>query len=392
MELKPSKKVTFNLEKDEYIGQIATFKCDEILILLNQKLSGDITIGDVRTGKKKGERIIAYNIKNGNSKEIITSQQILNSKYYKHIEDQYNYYHKDDLYPQVVLELIEIKRYPFINIKSKYHMDRKLKYDAIKKEYFMKNPVFLEEKDESKYHISFYKNYTDLQIDHNDYVLRCEGNRQIEIEHKNQTKKNIIKLSRNKIKRDHSGTVKEIFADPKKSFILVDNYIQLDKNKEQRELRVYDITTGKLIKDFVGDIEKICPEIRNKQGAGHTKAAHLRSVIFGKRYNFMLLIFGIAAILCDLKSLQVSPTYVYRCPFTNFLCLSSDEKKIIVYDEWKSKEILLFDNPLAKVEDPDEPERIEYLHTKSPKAYGEKEFFINIVGKKIKVDKSFLFS
>ena len=351
-----------------------------------------ITTKDVKKHKKYGRKHFILDLKNRETMYEIDSREILNSPECQFLCNNNDYSQYLNTFKTV--RLFEKKKKIFLN----FHPHRPLKnwilqYNCANHtcEKVKKQKIKEQKKTESPkkyrmeiYHHSNQSSRIDESIHHDDYTVNFDNKGDLNIEHKKSKKTVEIELTNPS--KDNASMLHKISACPKKGspYIAVYTLKMKKSGNWPKTIQLYDIKTGKPVKAF----QNIIDYLNENQ---HYKKHIFERVIFGKKGDFILFVFNKAIILCDLKLFKIIGSYKSNGnKALYFVSLTSNEEQIMLSPD--KYNICIFKNPCVKIEDPDEPERIEYLRTKCPKTVGKKEFFISVGGKKIKVDKSFLFS
>ena len=328
------------------------------------------TIEDIKKGKANGGSIILFDLKNTKKIGEIKYKDIFNSPGCSSLD---NNEHFVKILPNKTT-ITETKNNLHLNLICS-NKNKIIQYDLIKKECTVK-----EKKPAQEYRPYKMSLICGDPIGCNGSIIKHEAYR--------------VSIEKQKLCITYKDTQKKVYIDLAKNMhlcsIFVSNKIgsrclviqNLIRGNGVRQTFLYDIETGKC-RAYIDNLNK-----------DDRLLDSIKDITFGKNDDFMLLTYEHALRLYDLKLFKPKAISTFKNSIgwkgASIAYFSSDDKQIVLL---LNNRIYIYENPLAKVEATDEPERIEYLQKeKCPKSCGEKEFFIKIGSIKIKVDKPFLFS
>ena len=361
-----------------------------IICTKNTNLYPDTTIKEIKEGEVNTGSIILFDLKNKKKIDEITYQDIFNSPACSSLDDDE---HCINMHPMQTI-ITEIKGCPFLNLISS-KKNKVIRYNLTKKEFKLFEMLQLQKQFEP----------TELEIELKMLKQKHSGVNMITHSTTHKTIGNyFVKKERDKLFIQYKNNQREIVINlpeyiNKNSLcyrIFTNNkqegqHLLLQREECGQTDGVYKCKVKKYLYNL--KTEKLINEFENFKKLSSEFGCAINDVIFGKNEDFMVLVSDCTLILYNLNTLMPEAKFCFnKYEGPSNVHLSSNEKQIIFFTPHDNI-IHVLHNPLAKTEDPDEPERIEYLQKeKCPRTNGEKEFFIKIGGKKIKVDKTFLFS
>jgi len=282
---------------------------------------------------------LGLNIYNLNTKNLLLEldTQILNKK-----RNRFNFLNTT---------FTDEKDCPFLNFSTKKWV---LQYDPIAKTTTQLKKKKQTTKKDRTYNIciSFWDRECHSKINHHDYTVIINSDRNFQIMRENQD--NVI------IQSSKRGQEYMLFASPKKDSCYlvfhsgIPTVLREDNPGEYTQYQnttiLYDNKTGNPIINF----SEIIPDIETKW---------LISATFGKNDDYIILAFDKELYVYDLTKEKITATYTFteRRGITRVI-LTKDEKRILVatYDNINHNDIYILENPLVK-KDIDESERVTFI-------------------------------
>jgi len=277
-------------------------------------------------------------------------------------------------------KIVEKENHPFIHFHLKNQI---LQYDPIlAKSKLLDNP---DQKEPNHYKLclSSWKYIPVGKIYHHDYTAFINEKRNLQINHTNQ--ETVI------IELPEHGIENLVFASPKKDspYILVHRGIP-QSFRSENYFNKYDAIVNKTIlyNIYTGE-----PHVQFTN-IPHINRKYLKSAIFGKHDDFLILAFEKEVFIYDLIKCKIKATYNFakKESYITRTILTKDENQILVatHGNIDDNNLYTLANPLAS-KDRNEIEKIEYLRKKKDVWLSEQEreklFVVNIGGIKIPIEK-----